>query len=88
MIPPSKQKSRKLRRVFVKIPGGVTKIHYRRRKPKHAKCAICKKPLHGVPRLIPSKFKDLPKSSKKPIRPYSNLCSNCMRRTIIEKIRS
>lgn len=88
MVGPSKQKSRTLRRVFVKTPGGITKIQYKKRKPKHAKCAICKKPLHGVPRLIPSKFKNLPKSSKRSIRPYSNLCSNCMRRTIIEKIRS
>ena len=76
-------KSRTFRRVFVKTPGGKTKVHYRRRKLGRAICAVCKKPLHGVPRKIQSEFKNLPKTKKRPSRPYSNLCSSCMSEKIL-----
>ncbi len=77
-----KKKSRRLRRIFVKTPGGKTVIHYKRRKPKAAKC-VCGAKLMGVPRDIPSKIKKLAKTEKRPERPYGgNLCSKCMRAKI------
>jgi len=83
---PAKTKSRTYRRVFVKTPGGKVILHYRKRKPKKLTCASCKKPLHGIPHLIHSKFKDLPKTKKRPQRPYGGvLCSSCMRQKLIEK---
>jgi len=85
---PSKQKSRTFRRVYTKTPGGKTVMHYKRRKPGIAKCADCKAPLNGIPRLIPSKFKNLAKTEKRPERPYGGyLCSKCTRLKIIEKVR-
>ena len=51
-----------------------------RKKPKIAKCAICKKPLHGVPREIPSRMRKMAKTEKRPERPFGGyLCSECMR---------
>ncbi len=87
-MPAGKHKSRSLRRIHVKTPGGKNKIHYKPRKPKIAKCASCKKPLHGIPRLIASKFKNLAKTKKRPQRPFGgNLCSKCSRKEIIKRIK-
>jgi len=82
-------KSRTMRRVFVKVPGNTTKMHYRRRKPSKAICATCKKPLAGVPRELSLKMKNLPKSSKRPERPYGGvLCSACTRTALKNKVRA
>ena len=69
-MPEGRRKSRSLRRVYVRTPGGKTVIHYRKRKPSKAKCAICKKPLHGVPRERPAELRKLSKTEKRPSRPY------------------
>ena len=80
-------RSRSLKRRKVRTPGNRLVIHYRRRKPKVAKCARCGKPLHGVPRLRPSELRKLPKSKRRPDRPYGgNLCSECMREVMKEKV--
>ncbi|MBI2564864.1 50S ribosomal protein L34e [Candidatus Woesearchaeota archaeon] len=85
---PSKQKSRTFRRVYVRTPGNRLVIHYKKRNPGKAKCRVCKNELHGIPRLRPFKMKNLSKTKKRPERPYGgNLCSKCMRKLIISKIR-
>ncbi|MBT3395416.1 50S ribosomal protein L34e [archaeon] len=88
-MPAGKHKSRTLRRVFVKSPGGNTKIQYRKRKTAKLTCVECGKGLHGIPNLIRSRFKNLPKSKKKPQRPYGgNLCSACTRKKMLLKAKS
>jgi len=88
-MPRGMHKSRTLRRVFVKTPGNRTALHYRRRKPSRAKCANCKKQLAGVPRELPLKMKNLPKTAKRPERPYGgNLCSSCTRKQLQQQVRS
>lgn len=82
-------KSNTLRKVFVKTPGGKTTVHYRRRKPACAKCADTGKPLSGVPRELPRKMTNLPKSKKRPERPYGGfLSSAAMRKRLKQKARS
>ena len=77
---PAKTKSRSFRRKNIRPPGGKLVIHYSRRAPAKLKCSNCKKELHGIPRKISSKFKNLPKSKKTVSRPYGgNLCSICSR---------
>ena len=86
-MPAGKHKSRTLRRVFVKSPSGNVKIHYRKRKLKAKTCESCGKQLSGIAKLINSKFKNLPKTKKRPSRPYGGkLCSNCMRKKIISQV--
>ena len=69
-------------------PGGKNKIHYRKRKPSKAKCGRCGAVLKGVPRERPFKMQNMPKTKKRPERPYGGvLCSRCMRDTIIKKAR-
>jgi len=78
-------RSRSLRRILKKIPGGAFIIHYSKRKTSKAKCAKCKKPLKGVASKRKTAMKKLPKSKRKPSRPYGgNLCSKCSRETIKE----
>jgi len=83
-----KFKSRTKRRVKKRTPSGKVKTVYLKRKPQPAKCANCKAILKGVPRKTPSKLKSIPKTQRRPERPYGgNLCSKCMRAKIISKTR-
>ena len=85
---PSKTKSRTFKRKKVKTPGNRVVLHFEKRSPKKAKCALCKKELHGIPRLVPTKFKNLPKTKKTVSRPYGGfLCSSCSRKKIKELIK-
>lgn len=83
-MPAPRLRSRSLRRVYVKTPGGRTVIHYRFRRPKVAKCSSCKGSLKGVPHERPNEMKKISKTKRRPSRPYPNLCSKCMRKKIIE----
>ena len=78
-------RSRSLRRILKKIPGGASIIHYTKRKPSVARCARCKKPLKGVARKRSSKFRRLARAVRRSSRPYGgNLCSACSREIIKE----
>ncbi len=81
-------RSRRLRKVFVKTPGGRVTIHRKERKPSKALCAGCQKPLAGVPHQNPAVMRNLPKTAKRPERPYGGmLCSTCMRLLFQQKAR-
>lgn len=87
-MPAGKHRSGRYRKVFVKTPGGKIHVHYRERKPKRAVCGSCKKPLSGVPRERPCRMKNLPKTAKRPERPYGGvLCSACMRKLFQQQAR-
>ena len=87
-MPAPRLRSRSLRKVFRKVPGGRVSLHYKKRKPKAAKCGNCGAALKGVPRELPFKMRSMAKTKKRPERPYGGvLCSRCMRQTIIGKIR-
>ncbi len=81
-------KARKaFRRIKVVVPGNTVKTHYRPRKPSKAICGVCGKVLAGVPRERPTKMQNMPKSSKRPERPYGGvLCSRCSREKHKEKL--
>ncbi|MBI2581779.1 50S ribosomal protein L34e [Candidatus Woesearchaeota archaeon] len=81
-------KSGRLRKIFVKTPGGRVTVHYRERKPSKALCASCKKQLAGVPRERPAKMRNMPKTAKRPERPYGGmLCSACTRLLLKQRTR-
>jgi len=80
-------RSRSLRRRKVRRPGGELVTRYERRKPSPAKCGRCGNQLSGVPRERPSGIGKLPKSSKRPNRPFGgNLCSSCSRQEIKDRL--
>ena len=83
-----KHKSRTMRKVFVRTPGSKTVVQYRRRNPAKAQCSSCGKQLAGVPRALPSRMRNMPKTSKRPQRPFGGvLCSSCSRKEIIKRAR-
>lgn len=82
-----KHKSNTFRKIFVKVPGGNTNVQYRKKKPAKAKCADCGAVLQGVARERPYKMQNMPKSQKRPTRPYGGkLCSKCTRKKIISSL--
>ena len=87
-MPAPRLRSRSLRKVFRKTPGGRVSIQYKKQKPKTAKCGSCGATLKGIPREFPYRMKNMAKTKKRPERPYGGvLCSRCMRIKIVEKAR-
>jgi len=83
-----KLKSRTYRRIHKTTPGGRKVIHYVKRKPQIAHCSSCGKGLFGVPRERPYKMQNMPKSYKRPQRPFGGiLCTRCSRAKIISEAR-
>ena len=81
-------RSRSLRRKKVRTPGNRLITQHKKRRPKIAKCGICRKPLHGVPRRNPADMRKLAKTKRRPERPYGgNLCSSCMRDLLRKTVR-
>ena len=88
MVQP-KFRSRSLRRVKVKTPGGRNVVHFERRKSGKPQCAMCGDNLKGVARGIVASVKKLAKTQRRPERPYGGvLCCKCSRKTIKDKARS
>ena len=87
-MPEGKKRSRTLRRVSVKTPGGRTTVHYKERKPGKAQCANCGRVLAGVVQGTINKVRKLSKSQRRPERPYGGmLCSGCMRAEMVKRAR-
>lgn len=88
-MPRPMYRSRSYRRVVRRTPGGRIAIHYEKRRPSKAKCAICGAELHGVPALRPSELSKLAKTEKRPERPYGGvICPACLREGLKNAIRS
>ena len=76
------------RKIFVKTPGGITKVVYKRSKPNLARCSDTGEKLKGIPRIKSFKLKSIVKSKKRVNRKYGGqLSSNASRRRIIELTR-
>lgn len=80
---------KRFQRVKIKVkkrtPGGRTTIHFRKRKPSPAKCGKCGTKLNRA-RLNPTQLRKLPKTKKRPERPYPELCPRCMREKVKSKV--
>jgi large subunit ribosomal protein L34e len=88
-MPALRYRSRSYKRTFKKTPGGVTVLHYKKKKPSKHICADCGKLLHSVPRARPYQIRKLPKSKKRPNRPYGGyFCSECARKMFKKEARS
>ena len=82
-----RMKTRSLRRIQVVVPGGRTITRFSRRKPKAARCANCKRPLAGTSRNIPSVFRSMAKTARRPSRPFGGYyCSACMRAALLAQL--
>ena len=87
-MPAPRYRSRTLRRVHVRTPGGKSKVQYKKRKPSIAKCGKCGAKLKGVARERPYKMTKMAKTRKRPSRPYGGvLCSGCLKKLVIDRAR-
>ncbi|MCI2414638.1 MAG: 50S ribosomal protein L34e [Candidatus Aramenus sp.] len=78
-------RSRSLRKISVKLPSGRSATHYERRKNSEAVCAMCKRPLRGVPTNGVNK---LSKTKKRPQRMFGGyLCHSCLEKLIKSSLR-
>jgi large subunit ribosomal protein L34e len=76
-----------IRKIKKRAPTGKISIQLKKEKPRFVRCAICKKPLHGIPRKTPSQLKKLSKSKKRPSRAYGGyLCPTCLKELIRKKV--
>jgi large subunit ribosomal protein L34e len=86
-MPTRSRRSRTFRKIKVRTPGGRTVMHYGEKKNAFAKCAVCKKPLSGVPIGRDSDIAKLSKSERRPERPFGgHLCPSCSRREIKKRL--
>jgi large subunit ribosomal protein L34e len=82
------RRSRTLRRLHRKTPGGVTRIKYVKRIPPQPGCRVCGDVLKGVPRARARQLHGMSKTEKRPSRPFGGqLCSRCMRLEMIKRAR-
>lgn len=80
-------RSRSLRRVYTRKPGGGVGVRYEKRKPGPARCARCGRRLNGVPRLRPPKIRRLSRTSKRPERAFGGvLCPSCLSTLIFRRV--
>lgn len=69
-----------------KASGGRTVIHLKKRKPYHIVCSSCGAKLNRT-KISNAEIKKLPKTKRRPQRPFPNLCSKCMRKQIKSMVR-
>ena len=87
-MPAGKDKSRSKRIVAKKTPGNKNVIHRIARKPSKAQCGMCGVQLSGVPRATKAELNNMPKTQKRPERPFGGvLCSACSRTIIVQEAR-
>jgi large subunit ribosomal protein L34e len=83
-----KRRSRTLRRIMKRTPGGVTRKFYVKRKSNQAHCSRCGTPLPGTPRASARQLQKMSATKKRPNRPFGGyFCTRCMRAEIIKRVR-
>ncbi|MCX8176886.1 MAG: 50S ribosomal protein L34e [Candidatus Bathyarchaeota archaeon] len=79
-MPQPHLRTRNLKKVKVKVPGGSTKTHYKKGRVSVAICAVCKKPLAGVPFKDTAEVRKLSYSARRVWRPYGgHVCPSCLK---------
>jgi large subunit ribosomal protein L34e len=87
MVSP-RRRSRSLKRIKIRTPGGKSVVHYERSRKTIARCGRCGAQLNGVPRDVRD-LRNLSKSSKRPNRAFGGvLCHKCLEEIYREIIRS
>jgi len=80
-------RSRSLKRVVRRTPGGRVVIHYERRENTPMRCGRCGAVLSGVP-IKDRERRKLPKTAKRPERMFGGvLCPKCLREVLKDYVR-
>ncbi|MFH0928787.1 MAG: 50S ribosomal protein L34e [Candidatus Aenigmatarchaeota archaeon] len=73
--------NKSIRKISRKASGGRTVVHTKKKKPEYVLCYKCGAKLNR-PKLNSAEIKKLPKTKRRPQRPFPELCSKCMRNKI------
>jgi large subunit ribosomal protein L34e len=72
---------------LVRTPGGRLVWRPVEFKRGEARCAWCRGELHGTPALPKTEMRRIPKSSRRPERPYGGyLCPRCLRSGLVRAV--
>mgnify|MGYP006287778259 CR=1 FL=1 len=83
------KRSRSAKRSQRVIPGNKSVTRYRKKKAGVARCQLTGQKLNGVPRKTKAQLRNMPKSKKKPTRPFGGALSPvAMKRVMIERVRN
>ncbi len=77
-------RNKTFRKVKVRTPGSNVTIHYKKRKPKVGVCPVTGETLKGVAKARPYKMENMPKSQKRPERPYGGVLSSRAMRQLLK----
>ncbi|RLG78982.1 MAG: 50S ribosomal protein L34e [Thermoprotei archaeon] len=81
-------RSHSMKRLKRRTPGGVSKTLYKRRKRAVARCAVCGRPLGGVP-TDPKELRGGGRTRKRPERMFGGvLCPQCAARALRIAVRA
>ncbi|RLE77596.1 MAG: 50S ribosomal protein L34e [Thermoprotei archaeon] len=84
-MPRPAHRSRTVKRVYVRTPGGRLVVHYRRRKVSPPRCAICGRALSGFPKMT---LREARKGHRPPGRPYGGcVCHECLAKALKSAVR-
>jgi large subunit ribosomal protein L34e len=78
--------NKSLKKIKKKASGGRTVMHIRKIKPQHLLCYKCGAKLNRA-KLTNIEIKRMPKTKRRPERPFPELCSKCMRKHFKESVR-
>ncbi|MFT4311847.1 MAG: 50S ribosomal protein L34e [Candidatus Woesearchaeota archaeon] len=83
-----KHKNHTFARRFVRTPGARTVLTHQLRKPGRAVCPVTGQYLHGIAHVRPAKLRAMPKTKRRPQRPFGGvLSSSAARRELQFKAR-
>lgn len=84
-MPRPAYRSRTIKRVHVRTPGGRLVVHYRRKKLAQPKCAVCGRTLSGFQKMT---LREARKGHRPPGRPYGGcLCHECLIKALKKAVR-
>ncbi len=79
-MPAPRYRNNTFKKTIKRVPGGRRVVHYKKKKPSKHVCAKCGKVLDAVPRGRPYQIKKIPKTKRRPNRPYGGMyCTRCTR---------
>jgi len=82
-------RTRSKKQLKTKVPGGTIKTHYKKEKNSKALCSLCKRPLTGIPRSNPAKYRKLNYTKKRIWRLYGGkICAKCLKNAIKQVART
>ncbi|MEM2917835.1 MAG: 50S ribosomal protein L34e [Candidatus Bathyarchaeia archaeon] len=88
-MPRPSLRTRSRKRVYLKLPGGKSVIHYEKEKQGYLRCSRCSRILFGIPRLSSSELRKLSMSQRRIKRMYGGqLCHTCLQDMLKEAVRS